>query len=301
MFNTKRDFFENGEYGFIVKVKGGLMMADSINQESGSILYQEQIELMPSHHSDHAEAFRIHYRSDGLKVVGFIVKPKEMKEKAPLLIYNRGGAEDRTLINSTLLSTFFSFLARKGYVVLASQYRGNDGGEGEDRWGGDDIHDVLNLVEVAKQLPYVDTDRKVMIGQSRGGLMTYLAIRKQLDLKAAVVVSGPTDLTDLYQKRGENMKEILMRLVGDPNLNTDEYMKRSPINWADEINAPLLIIHGGNDWMSPVQQVRDFARKLDELNKDYRYVEYPDGDHFLKGKWDEVKKEIIHFFHDRLK
>lgn len=163
-------------------LQGGLVVPE-INKEDGFILHQERIELIPSYHSDHTEAFRLYYRSDGLKVVGFIVKPKEMTGKAPLLIYNRGGAENRSLIETRHLSTFFSFLARKGYVVIASQYRGNDGGEGYDRWGGDDINDVLNLVNVARQLPYVDIERKVMLGQSRGGLMTYLAIRKPLDLR----------------------------------------------------------------------------------------------------------------------
>ncbi|MDR6550334.1 hypothetical protein [Paenibacillus qinlingensis] len=115
-------------------------MVSSINSKGSMILEIERIGLMPSNHSDHAEAFRIHYLSDGLKVVGFIVKPKEIPGKAPLIIYNRGGAEDRSLIEIRQLSTFFSFLAKKGYVVLASQYRGNDGGEGQDRWGGDDIH-----------------------------------------------------------------------------------------------------------------------------------------------------------------
>ncbi len=277
-------------------------MLSSINQEDGLILHQEGIELLPSKYSVHAEAYRIHYRSDGLKVVGFIVKPKEITGKVPLLIYNRGGAEDRALIEVGQISTFLSFLASNGYVVIASQYRGNDGGEGQDRWGGEDIHDVMNLVEVAKQLPYADIDRKVMLGISRGGLMTYLAIKNQLDLRAAVVMCGPTDLVDLYHKRGEDMKEILDRLVGDPSINADEYIKRSPIEWVDEINVPLLIMQGGNDVMVPVQQVRDFVRKLDELNKRYRFVEYPDGDHFLfKGRFEEVRTGIVDFFHEQLK
>jgi dipeptidyl aminopeptidase/acylaminoacyl peptidase len=96
------------------------MIVTSINQKDGLILHQERIELMPSYHSEHAEAFQIHYRSDGLKVIGFIVKPKEMMGKSPLLIYNRGGAEDRSLIEIRQLSTFFSFLARNGYVVIAT-------------------------------------------------------------------------------------------------------------------------------------------------------------------------------------
>ncbi|WP_310224901.1 prolyl oligopeptidase family serine peptidase [Paenibacillus qinlingensis] len=154
---------------------------------------------------------------------------------------------------------------------------------------------------MAKQLPYADTDRKVMLGFSRGGLMTYLAIRKKVSLRAAVVMSGPTDLVDLYHKRTNIMKGILDRLVGHPSKNEDEYIKRSPIEWADDINVPLLIFHGGKDEMVPLQQVRDFVRKLDELNKDYRYVEYPDSDHSLRDKFDEVRTRIVDFFNEQLK
>lgn len=269
---------------------------EKINNGNSIILHQEEVPLLQSYHSDYATAYRIQYRSTGVKVIGFIVKPKHLEKKAPLIIYNRGGAEERSTIEVKHLSTFFSFFARKGYVVLASQYRGNDGGEGTDHWGGDDINDVLNLVEVAKQLPYVDISNKVMIGQSRGGLMTYLAIRTQLDLKAAAVLSGPTDLFDLYHYRDHVMKRILERLVGNPIEHEDEYIKRSPILWADEINVPLLIIHGEKDVNVPVTQVREFVKRLSTLNKNYKYVEYEDSDHFLKNKAGELKEEIIHFF-----
>lgn len=267
-------------------------------EQDGLILKQERIQLLAGRHADQTEAFRIHYQSDGLMVVGFIVKPKEITGKAPLLIFNRGGAENRSLIDIRMLSNFLALLASKGFVVMASQYRGNDGGEGQDRWGGEDINDVMNLVEAAKQLDYADTDRKVMLGISRGGLMTYLAIRNQLDLRAAVVMCGPTDLLDLYEQREESMKEILRRLVGEPSINSDEYSKRSPIQWADQINVPLFIMHGAEDNFVPVQQVRDFVRKLNELGKSCKYTEYPEGDHFLlKGRFEEVTEEIAHYFH----
>jgi dipeptidyl aminopeptidase/acylaminoacyl peptidase len=66
-----------------------------------------------------------------------------------------------------------------------------------------------SLLNVASELPYVDMEKKVMLGYSRGGLMTYLAIRKGINLRAAAVVSGVSDLVDTYDHREEDMKKIL--------------------------------------------------------------------------------------------
>jgi hypothetical protein len=37
-------------------------------------------------------------------------------------------------------------------VVVASQYRGNGGGEGHEEFGGAEVHDILNLIPLAKSL-----------------------------------------------------------------------------------------------------------------------------------------------------
>lgn len=263
---------------------------------NGTIIDQRQVELLPTPVSGGVEAYRIVYSSDGLSVVGFIVKPKEVKGKVPLLIHNRGGAEERGIINDATLSTNLSFWASRGYVVLASQYRGTDGGEGQDSWGGADINDVINLVKVAQQLPYADTTKIVMYGQSRGGLMTYRAIRHGLPLKAAAIVNGVTDLQHLYANREESMREILLRLVGDPFTNAEEYIKRSPIHWVEDINVPLFVVHGAKDSHVPVQQTRAFVQRLLELGKRHTYVEYPEADHFLRGLFKDYRPKIADFF-----
>jgi hypothetical protein len=84
------------------------------------ILHQEEVQLLPTKWTVNTEAFRIHYHSDGLKVVGFIIKPKTVHENAPLIIYNRGGAEDRGLLESRQL-TGLARWASQGYVLLTTQ------------------------------------------------------------------------------------------------------------------------------------------------------------------------------------
>ncbi len=73
---------------------------------------------------------KITYLSDGLKVSGYISYPKDNSKKYPCVIWNRGGIGNRGAIDSFTARGLFGQIASWGYVVFATQYRGNDGGEG---------------------------------------------------------------------------------------------------------------------------------------------------------------------------
>ena len=245
--------------------------------------------------------YRMEYLSDGLKVVGFIVKPKE-EGKYPVVIYNRGGHKELGKIDVKELLGL-SFFAKQGYVVIASQYRGNDGSEGKDEFGGSDVNDVLNLIPLAKSLPFTDGDRIVMFGGSRGGLMTYLAIKAGADIKAAVVVSGVTDVIQAYNGNYWGMKEDLEDMIGgSPEEMEEEYKKRSAYYWPEAINIPVLIMHGKHDPRVRVSQAEKLAARLEELNKTYKLIIY-DADHdlgFLSTS-EEWQKETFAWFEQYLK
>src|ERR671932_52142 len=140
---------------------------------------REVVERM--HDSRDLELLKIKYLSDGLKVSGFIYKPKRTEgKKFPVVIWNRGGVGEDTVISVENFLDFYEMhrYAAEGFVVLASQYRGYDGGEGKDEVGGADLDDVLNLIPLARALGYADTSRVFMFGFSRGALMTLQAIRR---------------------------------------------------------------------------------------------------------------------------
>jgi len=93
--------------------------------------------------------------------------------KYPCLISNRGGHEDYSAIDETVLGSLAK-LASEGWVIAASQYRGGPGSEGRDELGGGDVDDVLNLIPLLESEPKADPTRIGMLGSSRGGMMTYL-------------------------------------------------------------------------------------------------------------------------------
>src|SRR5690606_21926257 len=92
------------------------------------------------------------YASDGHAVSGYVVQLKQhtTEGKRPLLVYNRGGNRDFGSIDSLQLFQKLLPLAKAGYVVVASQYRGD-----ADEFGGKDVDDVMRLIDLSLALPGV--------------------------------------------------------------------------------------------------------------------------------------------------
>lgn len=193
--------------------------------------------------SPRTECFRIEYRSDGLKVIGFLVRPRNpASTRFPVVIFNRGGFSDRGKIESFNLVDF-TRLAEDGFVVLASQYRGNDGGEGREELGGSDLDDVSNLLETAKSLPYADTKNVFMYGVSRGGMMTFLELKKNFPINAAAVVGAVYDLAAFGQRSPGVLAEAVKLIPGYEQRSNAALKERSVMNWPDAVNVPLLMLH----------------------------------------------------------
>lgn len=204
------------------------------------------------------ECIKITYLSDGLKVSGFIVKPSDTKGKRlPAIIYNRGGSREfGKLVPDSLFLQDYAFLA-EGFVIFGSQYRGSDGGEGKHEFGGRDLQDIAALLSLARSLDYVDSKNVFMYGLSRGGMMTYLALKNNFPVNAAAVSAGPTDLAPLGRLRPEmarNYSEMIPDYGNDPN---GTMKQRSVIEWPEKINTPLLLLHGTSDWRVPTEQTTE--------------------------------------------
>jgi dipeptidyl aminopeptidase/acylaminoacyl peptidase len=224
------------------------------------------------------ECLRFEYLSDGLKVVGFLVKPRDpVGKRYPVIIYNRGGLQDIGKIDVPNILDFYA-LAANGFVVLASQYRGNDGGEGLEQFGGADVGDVVTLVSLAASLPYADPKNVFFYGLSRGGMMTFLALARGATVNAAAVVGGIYDLQGLMEAAKQRMPGVANRvtqLIPEyPSRGAAALAERSVIQWPEKLAVPLLMIHGADDEEVPVSQALAFAARLSSLRKEYELIVY---------------------------
>jgi len=234
---------------------------------------------------------KITYNSDSLKIKGYIARPKDESKKYPCVIWCRGGIGNAGAIDSFNAKGIFGQIASWGYVVFASQYRGNDGSEGKDEFGGDDVNDVLNLKELAKEIEFADETTWAIEGWSRGGMMTYLSLTKDHDFKCAVVSGGIANLRcnsdeSIFMKK---LYEATMGTYGSEPFN-EKCQSRSIINFADKLSksTPLLLLHGTADERVLPHDSLDLAYKLQDNKIPYQLVMFKDGDHFLKSHRKEV-------------
>jgi dipeptidyl aminopeptidase/acylaminoacyl peptidase len=237
-----------------------------------------------------AEVRRITYRSDGLTVNGYLAVPKQ-GTKLPCLIFNRGGNPRLAVLDDDRAAAILGKMAGWGYVVAASQYRGADGAEGNDEYGGADVDDVLNLIPVLETVPRADTGSIGMVGASRGGMMSYLALARTDRIAAAVINSG---LADLNLDDRPEMVRVWSQLI--PDYAKDPAAKlaaRSAVHFAGALpkTTPILILHGTSDWRAkPKTNAIGMAAALMEAKLPFRLVLFEGAQHGLSEFREEADR-----------
>ncbi len=239
---------------------------------------------------DNSIVEKITYLSDDFKVKGYIAYPKDQTKKYPCIIWCRGGYGNAGAIDQFNAQGIFGQLASWGYVVFASQYRGNAGGEGKDEFGGSDVNDVLNLISLAGEIECADKDIWGIEGWSRGGMMTYLTLTKANIFKAAIVSGGIANLRCNAQE-SKFMHFLYEASMGkNENVLLNNCNERSIVYFAEKLSktTPLLLMHGNADERVLPHDSLDLSYKLLEHNIPFRLVMFEGGDHFLKSHRKEV-------------
>lgn len=202
---------------------------------------------------------------------------------SPLIVNPHGGpraSDQRSFDVRTQL------LCSLGFSVLKVNYRGSTGRgrafvrELYDDWGGAEQGDVAAAVEhVIDTRDWIDEDQIVVFGGSYGGYSAYWQAVQYPELyDAAIAWIGLTDLKEMYETTMPHFRtELLEKNIGSPEENPALYRDRSPIRYAENLDATLLMLHGVNDRRVPVSQARLFRDRLTELgyeaDEEFEYVE----------------------------
>jgi dipeptidyl aminopeptidase/acylaminoacyl peptidase len=210
---------------------------------------------------------------------------------SPLVVNPHGGPRGR---DTESFDLYTQVLAAKGFSVLKVNYRGSTGRGREfverliDDWGGAEQGDVATAAEYAlAEYDWLDEDRVVVFGGSYGGYSAYWQLVQYPELyDAGVAWMGVTDLEDCYENTMPHYRtELVEKYMGTPEENPDLHAERSPVTHADNLDAPLFILHGVNDRRVPVSQARIFRDRLEELgyeageDGDFEYAELGEEGH----------------------
>ncbi len=184
------------------------------------------------------------------------------------IVYIHGGPKSQSM-NS--FNRFIQYAANQGYMVLAPNYRGSSG-YGKDfenanlfDMGGGDLQDVLAGVDWIKRTGYLDPKKIAVMGGSYGGYLSMMAVTKAPEVWAAGVPIVPfVNWFTEIENEDPGLQQSDLATMGDVVKNKALYEDRSPINFIDQIKAPLLLLAGGHDPRCPkseTQQVVDAIKK----------------------------------------
>jgi dipeptidyl aminopeptidase/acylaminoacyl peptidase len=236
------------------------------------------------------------YSSDGLCVYAYLYGPSTLPQgrKLPVVVFNRGSYMRDDFAPEALMPAHR--LAQSGYLVIAPMLRGSGGAKGHDEMGSADVDDIFNVIPALEKLGYADTGRVFLYGESRGAIMSMIALRRKFPARAAAVYGLTADFSRLIGK-GSPGRAIAPEIW--PDFAQDEARiieNRSPLRWAQAIDAPVLIMHGGADrTVSPINAL-DMARAFERLRKPYALRIFYGANHVLTTDAAERDREAAVWF-----
>jgi dipeptidyl aminopeptidase/acylaminoacyl peptidase len=227
---------------------------------------------------------------DGTQIPAYLTLPPGRGDKnLPLVVLPHGGPESRDYDD---FDWWPQFLATRGYAVLQPQFRGSTGFgsafrvAGYRQWGGLMQDDVTDGVKAMISSGLADPARICIAGASYGGYAALAGATFTPDLYAcAVSVNGVSDLPAMlgYRKRqGGSQSDQLaywkdhIGAAHDPNV-----INRSPARAADNVKAPILLLHGADDTVVPISQAETMDRALTAAGKAHTFVQLAGEDHWL--------------------
>src|SRR5213080_99007 len=199
-------------------------------------------------------------------ISSFLYIPANIKpdRSHPAIVYPHGGPQWQHF-NSWYPN--IQYLTSHGYLVIAPNYRGSTGFEREymeslrKDAGRGDLNDLVAAVDYLKTTGYVDPKKIAIMGGSWGGYLTLMALTKTPEIWAAGVSIVP--LANWFTAH-ENEDPVLQKndewLMGNPITDRELWRDRSPIFYADQIRAPLLLLAGQHDIRCPVEETQQMAQ-----------------------------------------
>ena len=230
-------------------------------------------------------SFRSH---DGLYIQGFLYMPPGHVpgDRHPALVQVHGGGTNSYLHGENL---FEQYLASKGYVVLAVNYRGGSGfgrefqDLGINDWANGQARDAAAAGVFLRTQDYVN-GKVGIYGYSYGGITSMAAIARVPGVfDAAVPMAGIYDFGDAYTN-ADRIGRIFIRTghSGPPEEQPEIYAVSNTLARIGNIDTPLLIMHGELDVRAPYRQFEIAVAELERHGKVFESRSYPGETHGLR-------------------
>jgi dipeptidyl aminopeptidase/acylaminoacyl peptidase len=205
---------------------------------------------------------------DGLVIPGYLSLPVGLEPKnLPMVVWVHAGPSFRDVWG---FNPWIQWLTNRGYAVLQVNFRGSVGygkafrDAAHDEWGGPMQSDVIDGKNWAVAQGYADPKRVGVMGGSYGGYATLAAMTfTPGEFACGIAIVGPSVPRGL-----------------DPAAHTQQSIDaRSPVLHAAHVRAPLMIVHGANDYSVPIAESDKMVEALKAHGKSVEYLVFPDEGH----------------------
>ncbi len=231
-----------------------------------------------------AEMLRIPAEDGVMLPAKWILPPNfDKNKKYPVLISVYGGPNSASVYNTyNRLGNYY--LAGQGIITLSVDHRGS-GHFGKKmvakmhrKLGTWEMKDYISTVKWLRTKSFVDAGKIAITGGSYGGYVTCLALTKGAEyFTHGIALFSVTDWK-LYDSI------YTERFMDTPKENPEGYKNSTIMNYADKLKGKLLIVHGEMDDNVHPQNSIQLVSKLQDLDKDFEFMLYPNGRHGWRGK-----------------
>ena len=259
---------------------------------------------------DVSEVRTVTYKAaDGREIMAYLTLPRGREPKAlPLVVLPHGGPASRDYPG---FDWWAQALASRGYLVLQPQFRGSDGftwdllASGFGEWGRRMQTDLSDGVRDLTAKGMADPKRVCIVGASYGG---YAALAgATLDpgvYRCAASIAGLSDLRQMLVRERDGVSErrnltlrYWDRFMGAKTSTDPALDAISPAKLVDKVSIPILLVHGRDDTVVPIEQSRIMEAALKRAGKAVTFVELSGEDHWLSGSETrlEMLKQLVAF------
>ncbi len=228
----------------------------------------------------------VHWQSsDGLEIEGLLYLPANFQPgKHPALVHIHGGPIGQY---NRVWQGVVQYLIGRGWVVIQPNFRGSTGYGREFRnklngaWGEADMYDNLGAVAYLKKHNLCHPTRIVAWGGSGGGYATMLLLSKWPDVfKAGVPLVGVSNFVSFPEQTDRFAKYLMHTILGPRADNFTIFEERSPVTFAHQVKAPMLILMGEKDFRVPAKQGDEMVEALKKAGiSNFEYHVYPGEGH----------------------
>jgi dipeptidyl aminopeptidase/acylaminoacyl peptidase len=266
------------------------------------------------------------YLSDGFRIYALLTVPRGQEPEGgwPVILFNHGYIPPEQYRTTERYVAYVDSIARNGYIVFRSDYRGHGRSEGEASNGyasADYTIDVLNAVEALKSFPDADPDRIGMWGHSMGGGIALRAMVTTPDVKAGVLWAGTVaSFSDLLQRRWGSDADSdsplptlapdsprwrwvndMLETQGSPEENPAFYAAISPNTYLADLSGPIQLHHGTADASVPVEYSELLAQQIQAAGGNVELYTYEGDNHNISANFGRAMTRSIRFFDTHVK